>query len=244
MRSSPRPWGCFHSRCRCPQRCCVFPTPVGVFLGQGTSDKSYCRLPHARGGVSDLLDVYSALSPSSPRPWGCFQEWALDDGQKPVFPTPVGVFLYPGRSWMLALRLPHARGGVSLPALDAVGQRASSPRPWGCFSGLALRLAVGFVFPTPVGVFPYSGALLVGDPSLPHARGGVSLDTCTVIAGHESSPRPWGCFQVQSLIVGDIDVFPTPVGVFLPHALAVLPLIGLPHARGGVSSRALRPVSA
>ncbi len=50
--------------------------------------------------------------------------------------------------------------------------------------------------------------------SLPHARGGVSLEDKGYACGSASSPRTWGCFyrlaprQVEGL------VFPTHVGVF------------------------------
>ncbi len=70
--SSPRPWGCFRRHHLGPRQSQVFPTPVGVFLRSQPSATEEPRLPHARGGVSirtrDLYDV----TPSSPRPWGCF----------------------------------------------------------------------------------------------------------------------------------------------------------------------------
>ena len=54
--SSPRPWGCF---------CCfvsvgevegVFPTPVGVFPTVRIRTTRTPSLPHARGGVSAVLN--------------------------------------------------------------------------------------------------------------------------------------------------------------------------------------------
>ncbi len=50
--SSPRPWGCFHLGGQLSTVTLVFPTPVGVFLGQTHSGRAHGRLPHARGGVS------------------------------------------------------------------------------------------------------------------------------------------------------------------------------------------------
>ena len=50
-----------------------------------------------------------------------------------VFPTPVGVFLRNNRKNWANNRLPHARGGVSVPVNDARELWESSPRPWGCF---------------------------------------------------------------------------------------------------------------
>ncbi len=70
-------------------------------------------LPHARGGVSISSEDIVIIKKSSPRPWGCFQKSWLSSWVKPVFPTPVGVFLF----WELVMSqytgLPHARGGVS-----------------------------------------------------------------------------------------------------------------------------------
>ncbi len=93
------------------------------------------------------------------------------------------------------IRLPHARGGVSSRATDIAGYGTSSPRPWGCFYQDSRGFQFGFVFPTPVGVFPAIGDLWYNSSSLPHARGGVSYLT--------------------SVFTSDDMVFPTPVGVFL-----------------------------
>ena len=71
-----------------------------------------------------------------------------------VFPTPVGVFLDHGFGTRGFQRLPHARGGVSIPAPLRPAPLPSSPRPWGCFSAeRGIEYGV-IVFPTPVGVFP------------------------------------------------------------------------------------------
>ena len=51
----------------------VFPTPVGVFLKTPAVLVAPGRLPHTRGGVSEISDVCDDL--------------------RSVFPTPVGVFL-------------------------------------------------------------------------------------------------------------------------------------------------------
>ena len=77
--------------------------------------------------------------------------------------------------------------------------------------------------------------------SLPHARGGVSGLRYCQYARMASSPRPWGCFNSISSRTALSTVFPTPVGVFL-NARQDLPRSkGLPHARGGVSARGVRP---
>ena len=70
---------------------------------------------------------------------------------------------------------------------------------------------------------------------LPHARGGVSVISHSLITKHQSSPRTWGCFQDISFYGLGSGVFPTHVGVFpsLPHQTRLEKR--LPHARGGVS---------
>ena len=50
-----------------------------------------------------------------------------------------------------------------------------------------------------------------------------------------SSPRPWGCFSRSYTGIDWIEVFPTPVGVFLSGSAMRISRTGLPHARGGVS---------
>ena len=70
--SSPRSWGCFlefffHSVLvpGLPHARGVFPLKAGALL-------SARSLPHARGGVSGLEDVFGQCKASSPRSWGCF----------------------------------------------------------------------------------------------------------------------------------------------------------------------------
>ncbi len=92
------------------------------------------------------------------------------------------------------------------------------------------------VFPTPVGVFPAHNPIGLPAYGLPHARGGVSFKPPNAFPTVSSSPRPWGCFQPTFDRWLGIEVFPTPVGVFLLVVRHVVVHICLPHARGGVSS--------
>ena len=151
--SSPRPWGCFSlavwlALCRL-----VFPTPVGVFLASSPFISVSLCLPHARGGVSYLGRLRYTLHPSSPRPWGCFLQLGGYALHGSVFPTPVGVFRSVILGGKRALRLPHARGGVSDPPTPQRTRHPSSPRPWGCFCKTTTTSPTKKVFPTPVGVF-------------------------------------------------------------------------------------------
>ncbi len=193
----------------------VFPTPVGVFLSSFLLSHAACGLPHARGGVSkQALKLYSPLK-SSPRPWGCFCRIPWLHLPEAVFPTPVGVFLSSLLPPISATSLPHARGGVSLGAVDFPCRPQSSPRPWGCFSLRRIRPLATTVFPTPVGVFLFLTWNGVTQTSLPHARGGVSSSSCAGRSRKRSSPRPWGCFRRHPGNPAHPGVFPTPVGVFL-----------------------------
>ncbi len=212
--SSPRPWGCFQRVTGSPCRCHVFPTPVGVFPPDTATRFPFLCLPHARGGVSGSLDVGACLGESSPRPWGCFffdNRYLI---RSVVFPTPVGVFLWPHLWIRPSWRLPHARGGVSAIRADQVKAGQSSPRPWGCFCLMQAITAGNEVFPTPVGVFPAARLVSRCLPRLPHARGGVSPLAMHLGLFDWSSPRPWGCFELCSICFARSSVFPTPVGVF------------------------------
>ena len=193
-KSSPRSWGCF----RAPQRervsSKVFPTLVGVFRSLVLPVLLISSLPHARGGVSTLEGKGFAELVSSPRSWGCFQRPGVFPAFCIVFPTLVGVFLWPSRTAAGYPRLPHARGGVSAKAVTAARHLASSPRSWGCFPAAPALPRVGMVFPTLVGVFLQMKVCSMIGEGLPHARGGVSNPYDVSRCGKGSSPRSWGCF--------------------------------------------------
>ena len=95
------------------------------------------------------------------------------------------------------------------------------------------------VFPTLVGVFPSAYLTLSTSSCLPHARGGVSTEPDTSALEAESSPRSWGCFRQDDDGRAWVQVFPTLVGVFPPHRSRRRLKPCLPHARGGVSDKAL-----
>ena len=233
--SSPRPWGCFMMMPSTGGRMTVFPTPVGVFPPTCRRPATPNGLPHARGGVSAVHGGQVRLHWSSPRPWGCFLVHIETGESFMVFPTPVGVFLFLRRRAGSPAGLPHARGGVSWQHHMPHRHQASSPRPWGCFSGQGLLRGSRRVFPTPVGVFLLGSGDAPGGAGLPHARGGVSQDKdcCGVRGG--SSPRPWGCFHGDKPYPHHHHVFPTPVGVFPLKPRKRKDEKSLPHARGGVS---------
>mgnify|MGYP007028391824 CR=1 FL=1 len=132
----------------------VFPTCVGVFPFQCSTDILSHGLPHVRGGVSCLilLSRFGVI----------------------VFPTCVGVFLLFHSSAPFFNRLPHVRGGVSPSVGLSKIVQSSSPRAWGCFSPDICPYLCQVVFPTCVGVFLIGRGLRTVNPGLPHVRGGVS----------------------------------------------------------------------
>ena len=151
--SSPRSWGCFLWPGSWERARSVFPTLVGVFLGKRLHGIGPAGLPHARGGVSKRRLSCVAVSPSSPRSWGCFLLTRFSGSEKPVFPTLVGVFQWVARNASVEGGLPHARGGVSVSPDAGAWGPVSSPRSWGCFSPQRQDREGETVFPTLVGVF-------------------------------------------------------------------------------------------
>ena len=111
--SSPRMWGCFSYPSSAIHTIQVFPTHVGVFPRRVRASTCAHGLPHACGGVSGTLVRTNGVILSSPRMWGCFCSPAAGRQLQEVFPTHVGVFLYPTLSSGVEMSLPHACGGVS-----------------------------------------------------------------------------------------------------------------------------------
>src|SRR5690606_24856050 len=163
-------------------------------------------------------------------PWGCFRRPVARLSGGVVFPTPVGVFPLPAPACYFAVRLPHARGGVSHGQMLGIHLAASSPRPWGCFSQWRIAAASASIFPTPVGVFLIELDCRGFGFSLPHARGGVSYRKSMRQRTDTSSPRPWGCFHPWRCPGRHRQVFPTPVGVFLTGSVPSSRRLRLPHA--------------
>ncbi len=134
---------------------------------------------------------------SSPRRWGCFEIHWVILFMFSVFPTQVGVFLVVDVSSDRHAGLPHAGGGVSCSPLRFVTCSPSSPRRWGCFQNPPCQCSRKNVFPTQVGVFLKTFALLNSCIRLPHAGGGVSHVWDSILSEEVSSPRRWGCFQAH-----------------------------------------------
>ena len=126
----------------------------------------------------------------------------------------MGVFLATYESISGKFGLPHVRGGVSRLLTFRASKSKSSPRAWGCFVRVCVLPALGFVFPTCVGVFPRPEPPAGGRLRLPHVRGGVSTSILKHTDTPGSSPRAWGCFVFREYHIETVSVFPTCVGVF------------------------------
>ena len=147
----------------------------------------------------------------------------------------MGVFLHHSHHQGCDGSLPHARGGVSQRLGSILRGLRSSPRTWGCFYRMTVKIVTLVVFPTHVGVFPIRSNEGWNRGGLPHARGGVSVWRWFVKCPMLSSPRTWGCFYLKILEMNFYRVFPTHVGVFLAELEQENRKLSLPHARGGVS---------
>ena len=192
----------------------VLPTPVGVFPFLSTGKRTLQSPPHACGGVSDMGKPVLYLFLSSPRLWGCFT-WQTYHRK--------------------ILRPPHACGGVSSWRFMSIRAFWSSPRLWGCFFVDRHFVFPFLVLPTPVGVFLNQNQQNNAQWCPPHACGGVSTGLQSCKTKNQSSPRLWGCFQIEvdNRLIG--KVLPTPVGVFLKIHRRDKEHDRPPHACGGVS---------
>ena len=151
---SPRRWGCF-LLLPCTYRLIpVFPTQVGMFPERTVVLLRDEGFPHAGGDVS--VAELSQLFPSrfSPRRWGCFPERQLLDRGARVFPTQVGMFLWPFAHCWASIRVFPTQVGMFLRCWHGERWRQQfSPRRWGCFFRFLVGQVTASVFPTQVGMF-------------------------------------------------------------------------------------------
>ena len=132
-----------------------------------------------------------------------------------VFSTSVEVFLDHVVAHAQIHGLLHVRGGVSSLREFAGPPKASSPRPWRCFSSELNGEKTDLVFSTSVEVFPPRIRTAWMCFCLLHVRGGVS-------GQHEAARRPHPVFSTS------VEVFPRP-------RKSAAKIARLLHVRGGVS---------
>ena len=147
-------------------------------------------------GGATIYELPQNWDESFPHAWGCFQRDGAGRNRRKVFPTFVGVFLILQRHVTRLLCLPHVRGGLSA-RLSENGPSCLPHVRGGVSADSETRSTQMGVFPTFVGVFPkniqrpilwlevfptYVGVFLrrkkrgLFAKSLPHVRGGVSVD--------------------------------------------------------------------
>ena len=153
----------------------------------------------------------------------------------PVFSTHVEVFLLWTIILFLRLGFLHARGGVSLEALNSTIAEKFSPRTWRCFQPEDGRNLQVHVFSTHVEVFPKCTIFETKQNRFLHARGGVSTVLLWVLCLSWFSPRTWRCFRCYGLCEGLYQVFSTHVEVFPEDKKFLTSKVSFLHARGGVS---------
>ncbi len=171
----------------------LFPTHVGVSLGEAKITSRIASLPHTRGGVPARKNQRSDYESSSPHTWGCpHPKWkAIVHGV--LFPTHVGVSLLAFTVVFNTTTLPHTRGGVPFLSPDwyPTGTLPHTrggvpPESW------ADQIPRG-LFPTHVGVPLQANERHKNLRPLPHTRGGVPELLDRQESFITSSPHTWGC---------------------------------------------------
>ena len=196
---SPRPWGCSSLDEKLDSKRGLLPTPVGMFRPSRITTSVLRPSPHARGDVPVRCRSSEKPRSFSPRPWGCSVMPGHRDRPMPLLPTPVGMFRRRRPVHLLRHASPHARGDVPRTRGRARPCSSFSPRPWGCSAGEALRADLGFLLPTPVGMFRRSTPSPRTARTSPHARGDVPWGPARYFGGNHFSPRPWGCSVHRSI---------------------------------------------
>ena len=211
---SPRPWGCSVGYPYSLQRHRLLPTPVGMFRFKIHATQKAFTSPHARGDVPTINPRRWTNRNFSPRPWGCSGALGELVGDRPLLPTPVGMFRRSRTRAAGSPASPHPRGDIP-PARTAVKTHAHfSPRPWGCSAVPIPDNATKALLPTPVGMFRPPSNGCAGRFASPHARGDVPKQLGPGYADDLFSPRPWGCSAGRVGGLHPPELLPTPVGMF------------------------------
>ena len=153
----------------------------------------------------------------SPHAWG----WTVDRGalmeKLRVFPTRVGVDLVGDLVECRIARFPHTRGGGPYEPKNDDSVFRFSPHAWGWTSRSIQKLKQKVVFPTRVGVDLYDPAIFDARSGFPHTRGGGPKPQTSITQGRRFSPHAWGWTAQGEAGNRRRSVFPTRVGVDLPH---------------------------
>ena len=109
-----------------------------------------------------------------------------------------------------------------------------SPQAWGC-SGARHRQGCGReVFPTSVGMFRGQVPCDLAPNRFPHKRGDVPAVDGEALVALGFSPQAWGCSDREAVVEGELNVFPTSVGMFRDRTHFRIGKGRFPHERGDV----------
>ena len=205
-----------------------------MFQREVGADPVAVPFPHACGDVPMFQDRGQLRLVFSPRLWGCSEQPRNGNECKPLFPTPVGMFL-PISKWCAeVVTFPHACGDVPLDVSGEVLMSCFSPRLWGCSAYQDLIDSEPDLFPTPVGMFRRTDNAEQNRQPFPHACGDVPYQHRRVVASRAFSPRLWGCSVILNADKAPVTLFPTPVGMFRVYTDAFDAVLAFPHACGDV----------
>ncbi len=129
---------------------------------------------------------------------------------------------------------PHTRGDVPGSLVELGGRWRFSPHAWGCSAYRREDGEPRRVFPTRVGMFPWSLARVRERRRFPHTRGDVPYAITSSPGGIRFSPHAWGCSAMPEQGMRSVDVFPTRVGMFRPCRRRPRHQTSFPHTRGDV----------
>ena len=134
----------------------------------------------------------------------------------------------------IAIPIPHTRGDVPAKPLRLPLFPIYSPHPWGCSALTNVRASGRALFPTPVGMFRSAPGVSHFVGTIPHTRGDVPSHTPIAFVAAAYSPHPWGCSETTIRLAADLDLFPTPVGMFRSRWFLLYLMVPIPHTRGDV----------
>ncbi len=196
------------------------------------SCRGYGGFPHPRGDgpVEEMLACYE--SPFTPPAWGWPDAIVSDHPIPRVFPTRVGMVRPTARRAKGRRSFPHPRGDGPPGRYDKPEPFWFSPPAWGWSARVTLRLFLRLVFPTRVGMVRYGCPAGCRPSRFPHPRGdGPNFPRAGTVP-RTFSPPAWGWSVLAVLLIHELPVFPTRVGMVRERSSLSSAKPGFPHPRG------------
>ena len=189
-------------------------------------------VPHRRGDGPSLDQCFPVKLGCSPQAWGWPARPSLEQNQRGVFPTGVGMARNPALRPRSATGVPHRRGDGPFRSGPLTCNALCSPQAWGWPGGAVMDLGWWVVFPTGVGMARSRFLICNSSMCVPHRRGDGPPFNHLPILLNKCSPQAWGWPGFMGAVNNVSVVFPTGVGMarFLGPCRAG-PL-RVPHRRG------------